>query len=730
MTKAFIYFLVLLTVFSSCGGKKTKYKIGISQCSGDVWRNKQNAELDMESNFHEGVTLCFATAYDDSRRQILQIDSLVSLGIDLLIVAPNQVENISEVIDRTAESGIPVIVFERKTGSTKYTAFMSADNYEMGFQMGRYVATQLFNKGKVLEIKGLSGSSPATERHEGFVNALKDFPEIEIVASVEGDWTQEKAYNEVKHILPQLENIDLVFGHNDRSALGARKAFEESSSIKKLPKFCGIDGLPGKDGGIKLVRDSLLDASYIYPTCGDKLLILALDILEGRPYQKETLLSSAIVTPENASVQYMNGEEIINQQNRLEILRNKAENYLQELTNQKAMTIMTASVVILLLVMMVVVYKYWLQKIRINSEREKMAQQQLEFYTEISHQLRTPLTLIEGPLSRLSSTDEFKKLSPENSEMFTILCRNAARLSELINRLLEQQSGKHSGELSFSEIDTMTVQNLNPAAQNIVKTPENAFTLLIVDDNADILTYLRTILSGSYNIFEASDGNAGLQKAEKEVPDLIISDIMMPVMNGLEFCRRIKENIITSHIPVILLTARSLDENFVEGFQSGADAYITKPFSQDLLLARIDNLLKNRRLLKNIWENNADNSNKAETQEPQQNNEKTFATEDVFIQRFKAFVEKNLSNSELSVETIAAELGLSRVQLYRKIKALTGCTPVDLLRKARLACGKEMLSLTTKSVSEIAYSTGFTSPAYFTKCFKDEYGIAPGEIRK
>ncbi|MBQ3657412.1 MAG: substrate-binding domain-containing protein [Bacteroidales bacterium] len=724
MTKAFIYFFVLLTVFSSCGSKKTKYKIGISQCSEDVWRNKQNAELEMESNFHEDVTLCFVTAYDDSRRQIQQIDSLVASGIDLLIVAPNQTESISEAIDRTAEKNIPVIVFERKTDSEKYTAFMSADNYEMGFQMARYIASLLSGKGRVLEVKGLPGSSPAAERHEGFVNALKDFPEIEIAASVEGDWTQEKAYTEVKQILPQLENIDLVFGHNDRSALGARKAFEESSNIKKLPKFCGIDGLPGKNGGIKLVRDSLLDASYIYPTCGDKLLILALDILEGRQYQKETLLSSAIVTPENASVLYMSSEEIISQRNHLEILRNKAENYLQDLTNQKFITILAACVVILLLVMLVVVYKYWLEKNRINLEREKMAQQQLEFYTEISHQLRTPLTLIEGPLSTLNATDEIKKLSPENSEMFTVLCRNTSRLSELINRLLEKQSGKHSGGLSFSEIDALTVKT---AAQETVpvKTLENTFTLLIVDDNADILAYLRRILSPYYNVLEASDGNIGLQTAEKEVPDLIISDIMMPVMDGLEFCRRAKENIITSHIPVILLTARSLDENFVEGFKSGADAYITKPFSEDLLLARIDNLLKNRHLLKNIWE-------KVSEPQPQpkaaEEVEKPTEVEDAFIQRFKAYVDKKLSDSELSVETIAADLGLSRVQLYRKIKALTGCTPVDLLRKARLNAAMNLLKKGTMSISEIAYSVGFTAPSYFTKCFKDEYGMPPGEV--
>ncbi len=727
-----IIIISFLCILTACTDNEVKHRIGVSQCSDDVWRSKQNAELTMESNFHEGVELIFATAYDDSRRQIQQIDSLVNIGIDLLIVAPNQVESISEVIDRTAESGIPVIVFERKTGSTKYTAFMSADNYELGFQMGRHIATLLQGKGNILEIIGLKGSSPAVERHNGFHDALKNNSEITI-ETLEGDWTEQTAHDAVKKHNPK--DIDLVFGHNDRSALGARKAFEEILGTHDLPKFCGIDGLPGENGGIRLVRDSLLDASYIYPTRGDLLLKLAIDILENRPFEKETLLSSAIVTPENATVLYMESEELSQQFNRLELLHDKADSYLQQLSNQKFMTFLAAVVILLLLTIMAVVYKYWLQKERMKDERDKMARQQLDFYTEISHQLRTPLTLIEGPLSKLASSDEVRRLSNVNSEMFSVLCRNTARLSELINKILQVQTGKHTGMLSFTEVDEITVKNPQPTTTEnpTENSTENPVSLLIVDDNADILTYLRTILRGSYQVHEASDGNEGLKVAEKEVPDLIISDIMMPVMDGLEFCRRIKENVITSHIPVILLTARSLDEHFVEGFKSGADAYITKPFSTGLLLARIENLLANRHLLRNIWETHTESPVDTMPTELAVDDKKELPSspppvEDAFIARFKKYVDDNLQDSELSVETIAADLGLSRVQLYRKIKALTGCTPVDLLRKARLAFGKNLLTTTTKSISEIAYEAGFTSPAYFTKCFKDEYGVAPGSF--
>jgi len=207
------------------------------------------------------------------------------------------------------------------------------------------------------------------------------------------------------------------------------------------------------------------------------------------------------------------------------------------------------------------------------------------------------------------------------------------------------------------------------------------------------------------------------------VPDLIVSDVMMPVMNGLEFCQRVKSGTATSHIPVILLTARALSQHQVEGYESGADAYITKPFSADVLLARIGNLLKSRLVLKNLFgvESNKDHEETGET--PQ-----TVIKEDTFLLKFRDFVEKNMADSDLSVETIGAELGLSRVQLYRKVKALTGQSPVELLRTARLQKGRELLQTTNKNVSEIAYEVGFTAPSYFTKCFKDEFGISPSDL--
>lgn len=510
---------ILLTALTSCTRQKPHYVIGVSQCSEDIWREKQNAELRMGAYLQGDVELRFAVAYDSDQRQVQQIDSLVATGIDLLIVAPNQMATISPAIDRAYDKGIPVIVFERKTSSKKYTAFISADNYEMGRVMGEYIAGQLHGKGRVMEIMGLKGSSPAIERHNGFADALKDYPDITIVASLQGDWTEESGYEAVKDYQGDLSHTDFVFGQNDRMAMGARKAIIEQIEkqtadnpglrqplIKGL-QICGIDGLPGENGGIQLVRDSILDASYIYPTHGDQLIQLAADILDGKPYEKETLMMSALVTRDNARVLLMQNEEIMRQSAYLDQLHSRADDYLKQLDTQHVINWMAVGVIVLLLVTMILFYLYHLKKIAMQREH-------------------------------------------------------------VVNTLWNM---KH---------------------EDIPQTmPETA-------------------------------------ESNEEIPE---------------------------------------DE----------------PVAVSL-----------------------------------------------FIARFKEAVEARLDESELSVEDLAADMNLSRVQLYRKVKSFTGSTPVELLRTARLKRGYQLLMTTDKSVSEIAYLVGFSAPSYFTKCFKEEYGQLPGDIRK
>ena len=504
-----------LIVLAGCAREKPRYVIGVSQCSEDIWREKQNAELRMGAYLQDNVELRFAAAYDSDERQVQQIDSLVATGIDLLIVAPNQVQTISPAIDRAFDKGIPVIVFERKTNSQKYTAFISADNYEMGRVMGEHIASQLHGKGRVMEIMGLEGSSPAIERHNGFADALKAYPGIEIVATLQGDWTEESAYNAMKQWLERgernAEGIDYVFGQNDRMAMGARRAMQEVTTPLALwrgaggeaSRFCGIDGLPGEDGGIRLVRDSILDASYIYPTHGDKIIERAIDILEGKPYEKETHLMSALVTHDNARVLLMQNEEIMHQSDYLDQLHHRTDNYLQELGTQRAITWLACAFILLLLIVFVLFYMYHLSKVRLRHER-------------------------------------------------------------VVNNLWNME------------------------------TPQQA----------------------------------------QPQP--------LPVSEGSEY-------------------------------------------SQDEV--------------------------------------------PVFITRFKEAVEARLDDSDVSVEDLAADMNLSRVQLYRKVKAITGSSPVELLRTARLNRGYQLLLTTDLSISEVAYQVGFTAPSYFTKCFKEEFGLLPGDLK-
>ena len=286
---------------------------------------------------------------------------------------------------------------------------------------------------------------------------------------------------------------------------------------------------------------------------------------------------------------------------------------------------------------------------------------------------------------------------------------------------------KQKGEVSQQEAQTTpplidtnencgepnTVRHLNDIIQ---PTDSNKPEVLIIDDNNDIRTYLRSALSDLYKVSEAADGKTGLEIARRIVPDIIISDIMMPIMDGLEFCNQLKNDKAISHIPVILLTARSLDEQRAEGYEHGADAYIAKPFSLHLLLSRIENLIQSRRQLSEFFSGNNENEDISKL---------STETDKNFITQLRRIIQVNLADSDLSVEKIGDEIGLSRVQLYRKVKALTGYSPVEMLRKARLARARQLLQTTDKNVSEVAYAVGFSTPSYFSKCYKEEFGESP-----
>lgn len=873
--KQCLYILFFTLLFSACSDNNTKkYVIGVSQCSEDIWRDKLNDELVMSTYQHDNVSLKFASANDNDKLQKQQIEQFIKEGVNLLIVSPNQIHTISSVIDKAYDAGIPVILFDRKTDSKKYTAFIGADNYEAGHEMGLFIAHQLGGKGNVVEIGGLKGSSPAIERDRGFTEALKAYPDIKIVGRYYTDWQEERGAAVMDSILAQGMKIDYVFGQNDRIAAGAQKLAMQRG--EKAIKFVGIDALPVAGGGMEDVRDGRLVASYIYPTRGDLVMQLALNILEKKPFHRDNYLKGTLVTIDNANALLLQNEEIMKQTARLQSLHGKVDNYLAQYNHQKVYFLLFSIIVILVIGILVYAYRSIVTRHRIE---EETITAKLQFFTNISHELRTPLTLIADPVDYIIRDSN---LSAQQRDMLQIVQRNVSVLMRLVGEILDfrkVQNGKmklhlsdfdliecmqqwiglftvsaqkkninlqleapktipmradhdklericynlltnamkytpnggkitfaatvegdkvkievsdngigiaadeqayifnrfyqaknaaqgtgiglalvkaftdlhhgeatveskegegsrftivlplsQAGELSTSKsqqpyssvVEISSTEEVPNQARHIddLVLPDEAARpeVLIIDDNSDIRSYLRRALSSTYKVSEAVDGKSGLEMARRIVPDLVISDIMMPVMDGLEFCSQLKQDKAISHIPVILLTARSLDEQRAEGYKHGADAYIAKPFSLELLFSRIDNLIESRKKLSQMFSNTDENG---VCEKLSNETDKTFVTQ------LRKIIQENLGDSEFNVERIGDEIGLSRVQLYRKVKALTGHSPVEMLRKARLMRARHLLRTTEKSVSEVAYSVGFSTPSYFSKCYKDEFGESP-----
>ena len=873
--KQCLYILFFTLLFSACSDNNTKkYVIGVSQCSEDIWRDKLNDELVMSTYQHDNVSLKFASANDNDKLQKQQIEQFIKEGVNLLIVFPNQIHTISSVIDKAYDAGIHVILFDRKTDSKKYTAFIGADNYEAGHEMGLFIAHQLGGKGNVVEIGGLKGSSPAIERDRGFTEALKAYPDMKIVGRYYTDWQEERGAAVMDSILAQGMKIDYVFGQNDRIAAGARKLAMQRG--EKAIKFVGIDALPVAGGGMEDVRDGRLVASYIYPTRGDLVMQLALNILEKKPFHRDNYLKGTLVTIDNANALLLQNEEIMKQTARLQSLHGKVDNYLAQYNHQKVYFLLFSIIVILVIGILVYAYRSIVTRHRIE---EETITAKLQFFTNISHELRTPLTLIADPVDYIIRDSN---LNAQQRDMLQIVQRNVAVLTRLVSEILDfrkVQNGKmklhlsdfdliecmqqwiglftvsaqkkninlqleapktipmradhdklericynlltnamkytpnggkitfaatvegdkvkievsdngigiaadeqayifnrfyqaknagqgtgiglalvkaftdlhhgeatveskegegsrftivlplsQAGELSTSKsqqpyssvVEISSTEEVPNQARHIddLVLPDEAARpeVLIIDDNSDIRSYLRRALSSTYKVSEAVDGKSGLEMARRIVPDLVISDIMMPVMDGLEFCSQLKQDKAISHIPVILLTARSLDEQRAEGYKHGADAYIAKPFSLELLLSRIDNLIESRKKLSQMFSDTDENG----VYEKLSNE-----TDKSFVTQLRKIIQENLGNSEFNVERIGDEIGLSRVQLYRKVKALTGHSPVEMLRKARLMRARHLLRTTEKSVSEVAYAVGFSTPSYFSKCYKDEFGESP-----
>lgn len=713
-----LYVILLLLVFVSCSDRRTV--IGVSQCSDDLWRQKVNREIKIGQYQYKNVDVVFASADNNGQRQARQIDSLVKAKVDLLVVAPSDVKTVAPAIERAYRAGIPVILYDRMIESTHYTAYIGTDNVAIGKEVADYLAHQLQGRGTVVEITGERGSTPVADRHRGFMQGMKAFPQIQVV-TLEGDWNLAGAKKLMRQYMDAGKPVDAVFGHNDAEAWGAQQAAKEKNRDKQM-LFVGIDGLPGENQGVDLVDKGVMTASYIYPTKGENIVPLAMNILQGKPYKRMNYFQSALVTAENAKLIDMQYKEIEGQTANLNAIYSSINDYMKMYRWLKIISILAVAVVVLLLIMIFYRRKVRREKEKLNKQRKQMADEKIAFFTNASHQLRTPLTLVSGPLSQLMKDDNY---TDEQKMLLQVVSRNVGQLETLTADVLNfkdqvdvmnQASTDEASEKELSQHVLRDSRHQMLLQQDV----EELSTILVVDDNEDIRTYLRVLLSDHYYVIEASDGQNGLRLAKESVPDLIVSDVMMPVMDGLTFCSKIKEDEVTSHIPVILLTARSEESQRIEGYEHGADAYITKPFSDHLLLVRISNLLQARRQKKNDEAKQMLSAEDIQTDEP---------GERMFLERFKKAAKSHIGDANLRMDDLGSELSLSKVQMYRKVKALTGKTPAEVLREMRMQKAYSLLKQTDKTISEVAAEVGFAIPGYFSACFKKQFGINPTELR-
>lgn len=905
--------LLLLSV--ACSRKEADYTIAVSQCSEDDWRAQMNKEILREALFYPGVNVEVYQAHDDNTHQIKDIESLIERKVDLLIVAPNEAEAITPVIEKAYDAGIPVILVDRKINSKKYTAYVGADNYEIGRKAGEYIADRLGGKGRVIEITGLRGSTPAVERHRGMMEALKAVPGVQVVASAEAGWFRQKAGEVMDSLLDVYPQVDLVFAQNDRMAIGAYEKARQKKRAGQIA-FVGVDAVTD---GVESVAGGRLDATFIYPTGGDKVMQVAMAILRGEPYQRENILSTALVNRANARVMQMQMKHILTLDQKIELLNRQLDDYFLRYSAQKMF--LYACVVILVLagfLFFFLVRAFWVKN-RLNTELSSQKQQleqqrdqlqaqrdqlivlsrqleeathaKLAFFTSVSHDFRTPLTLIADPINQLL---EEKHLGERERNMLEIVRKNVAVLLRLITQILDFQKYEHGklalrlsefnalecikdwteafhtlafrkhiqfevkaegdvaqyvmvadaekieritynllsnafkftpekGEIKvvlsrieqnnqacicmevrdtgigmseehihhvfehFYQIDVqhtgsglglalveafvnlhrgtvqvesgkgkgtcfrvilpmkqegevkgLTEKNealeilqegavLDAGQETLHQWTENTGVeesadkemVLVIDDNQDVRDYVKMLLQDKYVVVEAVNGLEGVKQAMKYVPDVVVCDVMMPVMDGIACCKRLKSELQTSHIPVLMLTAYAMDEQRIQGYDSGADAYLTKPFNAKLLMTRIRNLIDNRKRLKSLAEDVTGGGKQSLGE-----------VDKGFVEKLKTLIDEKMGDSELSVEDLGAELGLGRVQLYRKTKSLTGYAPNELLRIARLRKAASLLASSEKTVAEITYEVGFSSPSYFTKCYKDYFGESPSEFLK
>ena len=883
------FLLVWLTLIVLCGctssGKQKRHVIGLSQCMlDDAWREAMINDMRIEASNYDDVEIIIKDAQNNNETQIQQIRDLIRQKVDVLIISPYQSEPITAVAEEAYRAGIPTIITDRKVNTDQYTSFVGANNYEIGLAAGNYAAHYLPPNAIILEIWGLTQTSPAQERHKGFVDALREREDLSF-RKIEGQWLVDTARMELRK-LEHPEQIDFVYAHNDMMAIAAREYFMAWDSIRGRDlRIIGVDAVAG--AGLEAVEDGRINASFLYPTGGEQVIRTAMRIIQGEPVDKFIPLRTAPVDHQSARTLLLQADQLQKYKQRIEAQRSRIDG----LSDRFYFLRNSLGVISLLMIGFIAlsIYAFYINRkmrqanrklISLNAEMKEVTAQKLQFFTNVSHEVRTPLTLILAPLDRLIVS---LRESPYASDL-GLIQKNANRLLRVINQILDfrKVEGKqeklavreidlvpfvgeiksyfdsmasvraisytftssikqctlwidpdllekvffnllsnafkftpeggsvrielteegdrvfiqvidtgsgirpanlphlfdrfytedrsmgtgiglhlvkeyihmHGGEIRvesepgqrttftvclrkgkahFEDSDLMETSvshqayeasRLDDSETKEILSKTYPYTILITEDDDEVRGFLERELSLHFKIRTAANGKEALRVLEEEEISLVVSDVMMPEMNGFELCRTIKSQLPFSHIPVILLTALTDERQRIFGITGGADDYIQKPFHTDYVKIKIIHLLQERQKLRErLLEKLRDN--KLLLSEP----EKVESIDDTFLRKFAEQIEAVYADPEYNVEKLSETLGLSRGHLHRKIKELTGTAPVEFLRTYRLNKATQLLRQNAYTVSEVAYRTGFSSPAYFSKCFKAVYGVTPTEYQ-
>lgn len=909
-SKNIIFFILLVSLVFSCkkSEKDNTIRIAFSQCLSDhPWRDAMNESMKIKASLYPEVQLTIYEAKNDIQQQISHVELMIKNGVDAIIISPLDPNAIAASIEKAYDKGIPIIVLDRKVNTGKYTAFIGADNLEVGRNAGRYIASTTQENSNVIELRGSDVSSPVNERSQGFRQIIDTLRRVTLLASMKGiDRGVHK--EKFKELLDSLkkEKVDYVYAFNDEMALQAWEVARDIGREKEI-KFIGVDGLAGGDGGIESVLRGILEATILYPTGGAEAIEVAVKAINGENVQKNNKLNTTVIDRFNADIMKNQFDKINDQQkdleNQIAAITYQEERYAAQNNLLRLMMVLSAVILSLTaysIYSMVTIRKkkreleltneqVTIQKNQISKfakELEVSNEAKVNFFTGLSHEFKTPITLI---LSSIESIGENAKVKGIQilSEV-ELIYNNSNRLLRLINNLLDfkkvedrkfnlrasktnllafsnsifndfkreakrrnisfglstnnddldiyidrnlidkvyfnilsnafkftpdngkihitindhQESNKvsihfkdsgigipqneiknvfqpffkgsnnrknssgiglhlckefvalHKGEIKVSSIhgtefivtlykgsahfneDEITVEPdligadqmdfmLNSMEKEdylVGQSPEGEekYSVLIIEDNRELSAFLGNKLRQEYKIY-ISDGTDAIDKALETIPDIIICDIMLPDKSGFEICEILKQDLRTSHIPIIVLTALGNKESYMKGLKSGADLYLTKPFSYSILVQSIKTLLYNREKLRVYFTHNIHRIDHFET----------FGNlEQEFVQGLNKQIHDNLDNNDFSVEQLAESLNLSRVQLYRKVKAILGISVSDYINNFKLEKAKGLLDNTSLSISEIAYSIGFSTPNYFSTAFKNKYGVSPMAHRK